>query len=141
MTDRLSEILGAYKFWDDWVKKKNRQIKRLRESEMSMAITYSDTPKGSGGHTMADFAVKLDELEEDLRELRRRRNEAYDRIFSLMTRMRSGAQIDIIYRRYIMLQTWPEICRGRDISKDSAMDCHRLAIATLEKILDPTTSM
>ena len=90
---------------------------------------------------MADYMVKLEELEQDLREIRSHREEAYDRIFSLMVRMHSGAQIDIIYRRYILLQTWPEICRGRDISKDSAMDCHRLAIATMEKILDPTTSM
>lgn len=141
MTDRLSEILGAYKFWDDWVKKKSRQIQRLRDAESSTAITYSDTPKGSGGHTLADYAVKLEELEEDLRELRGRRGEAYDRIFSLIVRMHSGAQIDIIYRRYILLQTWPEICRGRDISKASAMDCHRLAIANLEKILDPTSTM
>lgn len=141
MTDKLSEILRAYKFWDDWVKRKNRQIKRLRDAEASTAISYSDMPKGSGGHTMADYMVKLEELEQDLREIRSHREEAYDRIFSLMVRMHSGAQIDIIYRRYILLQTWPEICRGRDISKDSAMDCHRLAIATMEKILDPTTSM
>lgn len=138
MSDRLREILTDYKFWDDFVKKKRRQIKRLRERETSTEITYSDMPKGSDPHTMADYMSELEDLEADLRELRSRREEAYDRIFRLLVCMRSSAQIDVIYRRYIMLQTWPEICRGRDISRDTAMECHDRGIQALEKILDPT---
>lgn len=142
MTDRLNEILNNYKFWDDQVKRKNREIKRLRERETSSEIAYSDMPKATGSaHTLADYAAELDQLEADLRELRQYRGAAYDDIFSLLVRMKSSAQIDVIYRRYIILQTWPEICRGRDISKCSALECHDRAIIVMEKLIDPTSSM
>ena len=138
MSDRLREILENYKFWDDMVKRKNRQIKRLRERETSTQITYTDMPKGSEHHTMADYASELDDLESDLRELRSKREEAYDDIFRLLVRMKSSAQIDVIYRKYIVLQTWQEICRARDISRDTATECHERGIRALENILDPT---
>ena len=138
MSDRLNEILEAYRFWDDFVKRKKREIKRLREQETSTAVRYSEAPGGSGGHSLADYAEKLDELEGDLRELRHKREEAYDDIFRLLVRMKSSAQIDVIYRRYILLQSWPQICAGRDISKRTAMDCHDRALIILDQILDLT---
>ena len=138
MSDKLREILTNYKIWDDRVKRKRRQIKRLRDRQTSTAVTYSDMPKGSSPHTLADYAAELDDLEMELRQLRSEREAAYDQIFRLLVRMHSSAQIDVIYRRYLMLQTWPEICRGRDISRDTAMECHDRGIWSLEKILDPT---
>ena len=47
MTDELREILEDYKLWDDRVKRKMRQIRRLRERMTSTEITYSDMPGGS----------------------------------------------------------------------------------------------
>lgn len=138
MTDKLNEILASYKFWDDRVKRKRRQIARLRDRKTSMEISYSDMPKGSGSYTMEDYVADLEDLEEELREIRRHREEAYDDIFRLLVRMRSSAQIDVIYRRHILLQSWPQICRGRDIGKDAAMDCYERAIYNLEKLVDPT---
>ena len=138
MTDRLNEILSAYKLWDDKVKRKKREIARLRDRKTSMEISYSDMPKGSGSYTMEDYMGDLADLEMELREIRSGREAAYDQIFRLLVRMKSSAQIDVVYRRHIMLQTWPQICRGRDIGRDAAMECYDRAIYHLEKLVDPT---
>lgn len=137
MTDELREILEDYKLWDDRVERKMRQIRRLRERMTSAEITYSDMPGGSEAYTMADYAADLDQLEQELRRIRSNREAAYDRIFRLLVRLRSGAQIDVIYRRYIMLQTWGQICRGRDAGRDAVTECHERAIKNLDNLLTP----
>lgn len=129
----IGETLEAYGFWDDMARKKRREIQRLRDRKTSTQIVYSDT-HGGEPETMEDYIARLEELEEDLEEIKAERFRAFSEILRLAFQLKSTKQFDVIYRRYIHRDGWRRICRDLDIKKRSAMDLHARALDELERI-------
>jgi len=130
---RIMELLEDYAFWDDMARAKRKQIERLRENKTSIKITYSEAPAGEP-ESMADYAAKKEELEEDLAEIKDRRMEAFTRIMRLGFRLKSDRQFDMLYRRNIHRDSWRRICRDLDISRSAATDLHARMIRALEQM-------
>ena len=129
----INEILEAYAFWDDMARKKRAEQQSLRDRKTSIKIVYSDAPGGEP-ESMEDYVVKIEELDQDLEEIRDERFKAYSEIMRLAFHMKSYKQFDVLYRRYIHRDSWRRICRDLNIKKRTAMDLHDRAIRELERI-------
>ena len=129
----IKEILEDYGFWESLIRKKQREIDRLRERRTSISLNNDGLPRSSARYTMEDYVSDLEDLEADLAELRSRQLEAYDQICRLLVILESVKQREVIYLRYIDLKPWREIWSLLGLSRTRCFDLHRGALRFLEE--------
>lgn len=128
------EILNTYAFWDDMARKKIREQQRLRDRKTSIKVVYSDAPGGEP-EDMVDYMAKIEELDQDLKEIRAERDRALYTIMRLAFKMGSVKQVDMIYRRDIHRDGWGRICRDLGVSRTAAVRMHDRAVAAMDELL------
>ena len=131
----IQEILDDYRFWDDMLRRKKREIKNLRERKTAIKTIIDDTPSGAA-YTLEDYMADLDELEQDMAVFLQKRAVAYCRIRSLLKRLDSEKQVEVMTRRYIKLQSWGRISRDIGISQRNVRRLHDRAMDALSKMKD-----
>jgi DNA-directed RNA polymerase specialized sigma subunit len=129
----IQEILDDYGFWEELIRKKNREIERLRERKLSITVNNDGLPRSTARYTMEDYMADMETLEADLKELQSRQLEAYDRICRLLVTLRSVRHREVIYLRYVDLLSWREIRSSMRLSRTRCYDLHREALELLEK--------
>lgn len=134
MNTSAVELLKDYEFWATAFRKKQNEIKRLEERKTSITAENDGLPKGTVRYTMEDYMAEKEQLQEEARELRSRMNEIYDRIFGLLVRMRKPREVDVLYRRYINLDSWDGIERQLGYSRSHLMYLHKKALENLESV-------
>ena len=128
----IREILEDYGFWEGLIRKKKREIARLRERKTSISLNNDGLPRSSARYTMEDYMADLESLESDLAELRSRQLAAYDEICRLLVVLEDVRQREILYLRYIDLKSWRTIWSSVGLSRTRCFDLHRQALELLE---------
>lgn len=131
----IQEILDDYRFWDDMLRRKEREIKNLRERKTAIKTIIDDTPSGDA-YTLEDYMADLDELEQDMAVFLQKRAVAYCRIRSLLKQLDSEKQVEVMTRRYIKLQSWGRISRDLSMSRRGVLQLHSRARDALSKMMD-----
>ena len=131
----IQEILDDYMFWDDMLRRKEREIKNLRERKTAIKTIIDDTPSGDA-YTLEDYMADLDELEQDKAAFLQKRTDAYRRIQALLQMLDSDKQVEVMTRRYIKLQSWGRISRDLSMSRRGVLQLHSRAMDALSKMKD-----
>lgn len=131
----IQEILDDYRFWDGMLRRKEREIKNLRERKTAIKTIIDDTPSGDA-YTLEDYMADLDELEQDKAVFLQKRMEAHRRIHFLLQMLDSEKQVEVLTRHYIQLQSWNRISRELGVTRSGVLKLHGRAIDTLSKMMD-----
>lgn len=131
----IQEILDDYRFWDGMLRRKEREIKNLRERKTAIKTIIDDTPSGDA-YTLEDYIADLDELEQDKAVFLQKRTDAYRRIQALLQMLDSEKQVEVMTRHYIKLQSWGRISREIGISQRNVRRLHDRAMGALSKMKD-----
>lgn len=129
----IREILEDYGFWERMIRKKKREIARLREKMTSITVNNDGLPRGTNRYTMNDYVSDQEELEQELEELRSRQLASYDEIMRLLVTLNGPRSREILYQRYINLLSWKNVRKATKLSRTRCYDLHREAIEYLEK--------
>ena len=128
----IREILDDYGFWEGQIRKKQREIDRLRERMTSITMNNDGLPRGTSRYTMEDYVTDLEVLTGELEELKSRQLAAYDEIMRLLVALNEPRTREILYERYINLRSWKSVRNVTKLSRTRCYDLHRDAIAFLE---------
>lgn len=131
----IQEILDDYRFWDGMLRRKEREIKNLRERKTAIKTIIDDTPSGDA-YTLEDYMADLDELERDQAVFLQKRTDAYRRIQALLQMLDSEKQVEVMTRHYIKLQSWGRISRELNMTRRGVLKLHGRAMDTLSKMKD-----
>lgn len=131
---KIKELLDFYRFWTVQVRKKQREIRRLEETKTSITLNNDGLPRGTARYTMEDYLAAKEDLEKELKELRREQLRYYDDIFKLLVRLDNVREIDILFRRYLNLESWKHIREMTGLSRSYAFAIHERALEKIEKI-------
>lgn len=86
------------------------QIQKLRLNEMCPAVKYDDMPHGSNITDLSDYAVKMDNLMEELGRDRLNAIEQYTEIYHKIKLMKDKREQEILTYRYLLDESWEVIC-------------------------------
>lgn len=86
------------------------QIQQLRLNEMCPSVKYDDMPHGSNITDMSGYAVKMDELMEELERDRLNTIEKYTEIYHKIKLVEDEREQEILTYRYLLGESWEVIC-------------------------------
>jgi DNA-directed RNA polymerase specialized sigma subunit len=86
------------------------QIQQLRLNEMCPSVKYDDMPHGSNITDMSGYAVKMDELMEELERDRLNAIEKYTEIYHKIKLVEDEREQEILTYRYLLGESWEIIC-------------------------------
>ena len=82
------------------------QIQQLRLNEMCPSVKYDDMPHGSNITDMSGYAVKMDELMEELERDRLNAIEKYTEIYHKIKLVEDEREREILTYRYLLGERW-----------------------------------
>lgn len=86
------------------------QIQQLRMDKMFPRIQYSDMPGSINMTDLSEFAVKMDELMEDLKRERLEAVSEYTKIYHDIRLVEDEREQEILTYRYLEGHRWEDIC-------------------------------
>lgn len=86
------------------------QIQGLRLNEMCPTVQYDDMPHGSNSSDLSDYAVKMDELMDELEKERIEAIDQYTKIYHDIKAVEDEREQEILTYRYILGESWEVIC-------------------------------
>ena len=107
--EKKKEYLNGYREAKRREKRILEQIQRLRLDKMFPCIQNDDMPHGHNQSDLSDYAVKMDELMEELKKERLQAVEEYNEIYKTISRLESENEKEVLVRRYINGDKWEEI--------------------------------
>lgn len=107
---KKKEYLNGYRNAKKREKRILEQIQRLRLDEMCPAVQYDDMPHGSNASDLSDYAVKMDELMEELEQERLEAVKQYSKIYREIKSVKDEREQEILTYRYILGESWEVIC-------------------------------
>lgn len=113
---KKKEYLKGYKTAIKREKRILDQIQKLRMDEMMPAMKYDDMPHGSNISDLSDYAVKMDELLEELRQERMEAITQYTKIYQQIKQVKDERERELLSYRYLQDKRWEEICGIMNIS-------------------------
>lgn len=107
--EKKKEYLNGYREAKRREKRILEQIQRLRLDKMFPCLQNDDMPHGHNQSDLSDYAVKMDELMEELKKERLQAVEEYNEIYKTISRLESENEKEVLVRRYINGDKWEEI--------------------------------
>lgn len=107
--EKKKEYLNGYREAKRREKRILEQIQRLRLDKMFPFLQNDDMPHGHNQSDLSDYAVKMDELMEELKKERLQAVEEYNEIYKTISRLESENEKEVLVRRYINGDKWEEI--------------------------------
>ena len=107
--EKKKEYLNGYREAKRREKRILEQIQQLRLDKMFPCLQNDDMPHGHNQSDLSDYAVKLDELMEELKKERLQAVDEYNEIYKTISRLENENEKEVLVRRYINGDKWEEI--------------------------------
>ena len=113
------------------------RIDNLRENMLPKGVRYDrDKVQTSPEDPMTIFAVKIDELEHELLDMKTKYDKAWAEISTTISKVDNDAAKTILAKRYIGGKRWRTIEDEEYISESQLFRLHRIGIESVQKILN-----
>lgn len=114
------------------VRRLEEQLEELRRNKMSPSVTNDGMPHGTDKKDLSDYAVKVDEIEQELVAARYSRICAFQEVQKRIEAMEDEREKDLLTYRYLKGLKWEEICARMDYKWRQVHRIHAMAIKNLK---------
>lgn len=131
--EKKKEFLMSYQRGRQKVKRLERQLTELRINKMGpSAINNDGMPHGSDMSDLSDYAVKLDEIEQEIVKARYERICAFQQVQRAIEIMGNEHEKDLLTYRYIGGLKWEEVAVKMGYSWQHIHKIHSKALENLK---------
>ena len=127
--EKKKEFLMSYQKEKRRVRRLEEQLEELRRNKMSPSVTNDGMPHGTDKKDLSDYAVKVDEIEQELVASRYSRICAFQEVQKRIEAMEDEREKDLLTYRYIRGMKWEKICTEM---KHSWQHIHRIHAKALK---------
>ena len=85
------------------------EIQKLRADKMFPSVVNDGMPHGSGGGDLSEYAAKLDEAINDLKEQRLKKVRLYTEIQQQIKCVEDDTERELLMLRYLQGKTWEQV--------------------------------
>lgn len=121
--EKKKEFLMSYQKEKRRVRRLEEQLEELRRNKMSPSVTNDGSRHGTDKKDLSDYAVKEDEIEQELVAARYSRICAFQEVQKRIEAMEDEREKDLLTYRYIRGMKWEKICTEM---KHSWQHIHRI---------------
>ena len=130
--EKKKEFLMSYQKEKRRVRRLEEQLEELRRNKMSPSVTNDGMPHGTDKKDLSDYAVKVDEIEQELVAARYSRICAFQEVQKRIEAMEDEREKDLLTYRYLKGLKWEEICVRMDYKWRQVHRIHAMAIKNLK---------
>ena len=130
--EKKKEFLMSYQKEKRRVRRLEEQLEELRRNKMSPSVTNDGMPHGTDKKDLSDYAVKVDEIEQELVAARYCRICAFQEVQKRIEAMEDEREKDLLTYRYLKGLKWEEICVRMDYKWRQVHRIHAMAIKNLK---------
>ena len=130
--EKKKEFLMSYQKEKRRVRRLEEQLEELRRNKMSPSVTNDGMPHGTDKKDLSDYAVKVDEIEQELVAVRYSRICAFQEVQKRIEAMEDEREKDLLTYRYLKGLKWEEICVRMDYKWRQVHRIHAMAIKNLK---------
>ena len=126
--EKKKEFLMSYQKEKRRVRRLEEQLEELRRNKMSPSVTNDGMPHGSDKKDLSDYAVKVDEIEQELVAARYSRICAFQEVQKRIEAMEDEVEKDLLTYRYLRNLNWVNIAVKMDYSWQHLHTIHARAL-------------
>nr|WP_304058360.1 hypothetical protein [Enterocloster clostridioformis] len=131
--EQKKEYLQSYQVAKRDVTRLEEQLAELRIGKMSPGCNIGDgLPHAHNATDLSGYAVKVDELEKEIMEMRYRRILAYQRVENCIETLENEREKMLLTYRYIRGLKWEEICVKMGYKWSQVHRIHAMALKNLK---------
>ena len=130
--EKKKEFLMSYQKEKRRVRRLEEQLEELRRNKMSPSVTNDGMPHGTDKKDLSDYAVKVDEIEQELVAARYSRICAFQEVQKRIEAMEDEREKDLLTYRYLKGLKWEENCVRMDYKWRQVHRIHAMAIKNLK---------
>ena len=126
--EKKKDFLMSYQKEKRRVRRLEEQLEELRRNKMSPSVTNDGMPHGTDKKDLSDYAVKVDEVEQELVAARYSRICAFQEVQKRIEAMEDEREKDLLTYRYIRGMKWEEVAVKMDYSWQHLHKIHARAL-------------
>lgn len=130
--EQKKEFLMSYQKEKRRVRRLEEQLEELRRNKMSPSVTNDGMPHGTDKKDLSDYAVKVDEIEQELVTARYNRICAFQEVQRRIESMEDEREKDLLTYRYLKGLKWEEVCVRMDYKWRQVHRIHAMALKNLK---------
>ena len=130
--EKKKEFLMSYQKEKRRVWRLEEQLEELRRNKMSPSVTNDGMPHGTDKKDLSDYAVKVDEIEQELVAARYCRICAFQEVQKRIEAMEDEREKDLLTYRYLKGLKWEEVCVRMDYKWRQVHRIHAKALKNLK---------
>ena len=130
--EKKKEFLMSYQKEKRRVWRLEEQLEELRRNKMSPSVTNDGMPHGTDKKDLSDYAVKVDEIEQELVAARYCRICAFQEVQKRIEAMEDEREKDLLTYRYLKGLKWEEVAVRMDYKWRQVHRIHAMAIKNLK---------
>ena len=130
--EKKKEFLMSYQKEKWRVRRLEEQLGELRQNKMSPSVTNDGMPHGTDKKDLSDYAVKVDEIEQELVTARYNRICAFQEVQRRIESMEDEREKDLLTYRYLKGLKWEEVCVRMDYKWRQVHRIHAKALKNLK---------
>lgn len=126
--EKKKEFLMSYQKEKRRVRRLEEQLEELRRNKMSPSVTNDGMPHGTDKKDLSDYAVKVDEIEQEMVAARYSRICAFQEVQERVEAMEDEREKDLLTYRYLRNLSWEKIAVEMDYSWQHLHKIHARAL-------------
>lgn len=126
--EKKKDFLMSYQKEKRRVRRLEEQLEELRRNKMSPSVTNDGMPHGTDKKDLSDYAVKVDEVEQELVAARYSRICAFQEVQKRIEAMEDEREKDLLTYRYLRNLNWVNIAVEMDYSWQHLHKIHARAL-------------
>lgn len=130
--EKKKEFLMSYQKEKRRVRRLEEQLEELRRNKMSPSVTNDGMPHSTDKKDLSDYAVKVDEIEQELVTARYNRICAFQEVQRRIESMEDEREKDLLTYRYLKGLKWEEVCVRMDYKWRQVHRIHAKALKNLK---------
>ena len=130
--EKKKEFLMSYQKEKRRVRRLEEQLEELRQNKMSPSVTNDGMPHGTDKKDLSDYAVKVDEIEQELVAARHSWICAFQEVQRRIEAMEDEIEKDLLTYRYLRNLSWVKIAVKMDYSWQHLHKIHARALSNFK---------
>ena len=130
--EKKKDFLMSYQKEKRRVRRLEEQLEELRRNKMSPSVTNDGMPHGTDKKDLSDYAVKVDEVEQELVAARYSRICAFQEVQKRIEAMEDEREKDLLTYPYLKGLKWEEVCVRMDYKWRQVHRIHAKALKNLK---------
>ena len=132
------DFLRQVRLCDTQINNKLEEVTRLKDLALNITSSLGGEVVSGGSHSqdkLGDAVAKIVTLENDINRLIDSYINKKNHVRSVIDRVQSPTQIDVLYKRYFQYKTWEEIACEMHMSYRNVLYIHGEALLSVEAVL------